>query len=351
MFSISDYIFDHRIALGKSIKNRTKIYLDTNYWGFLCDASLKRDTDKVDEVYVEILDTVMQLVQENKIICPISMPMYMELLNIQGNKFEKTVEIMNLLSESIIIEPIEKCIDYELQYYFSSINRDENLSSHPELLLWNKAMFLDICLFNKLPFVENEFEEKKLFDELWNCNFSDFIYVQGKRTNEEIIQKRQKTQNLTNITNTENEPELTSEKQVFVRNINYELEYYEEMIEDNYNHIKNTYPELSKNLSDNFDDEKNKIYLSFMQNKMNNHLPTFDVHAKVHTRKMWDEDTLFKDNDFPDITHLTTALPYFDYYFTERTFTTLAKQIKYDEKYSCKVTYKKNEVLEILQNL
>jgi hypothetical protein len=351
MFSISDYIFDHRIALGKSIKDRTKIYLDTNYWGFLCDASLKRDTDKVDEVYVEILDTIMQLVQENKIICPISKPMYMELLNIQGNKFDKTVEIMNLLSESIIIEPIKKCIDSEIEYYFGSINRDENLLYHPELLLWNKAIFLDTYLSDKLSFAENEFEEKKLFDELWNCSFSDFVYVQGKRTNEQIVQKRQRTQNLTDTTNTKNEPELKSEKQVFLRNIANVLEQYENIIEDTYNYIKNTYPELSKNLSDNFDDEINKIYFSFMEDKMNNYLPTFDVHAKVHTRKMWDKDTPFKNNDFSDIVHLTTALPYFDYYFTEKAFNTLARQIKYDEKYSCKVAYKKNEVLEILQNL
>jgi hypothetical protein len=52
MFSIDEFMIEHCLSLGKSIQNRKKIYLDTKYWGDLCDVSMGKNTDTtLNEIY------------------------------------------------------------------------------------------------------------------------------------------------------------------------------------------------------------------------------------------------------------------------------------------------------------
>ena len=60
---------------------------------------------------------------------------------------------------------------------------------------------------------------------------------------------------------------------------------------------------------------------------------------------------IFKVNDLDDIGHITTALPYYDYFFTEKSFSKLIKEVEYDKKYSCHVEWEPKEILRILKNI
>lgn len=73
MFSIDEYRKEQRLKLGKSIKNRLKIYLDTKYWGYLCDVLLGKNTN-ID--LMEIYNLLIKLSKEKKIICPLSYRLY-----------------------------------------------------------------------------------------------------------------------------------------------------------------------------------------------------------------------------------------------------------------------------------
>ena len=59
----------------------------------------------------------------------------------------------------------------------------------------------------------------------------------------------------------------------------------------------------------------------------------------------------FKVNDLDDIGHVTTALPYYDYFFTEKSFSTLIKNVEYDKKYSCCVEWEPKVILNILKSI
>jgi len=64
----------------------------------------------------------------------------------------------------------------------------------------------------------------------------------------------------------------------------------------------------------------------------------------------WNKDRKYKDgNDTFDFLHVSSALPYFDYFFTERELSTMIKQRKLDEIYNCKVSSNIDEILEFLK--
>lgn len=92
----------------------------------------------------------------------------------------------------------------------------------------------------------------------------------------------------------------------------------------------------------------NLIYHSFREDKMDLYLPSLDIQAMLHTKLRWNKTQRYKQGDFDDIGHATSALPYYDYFFTERSLHNMIKECKYDEKYNCKVASNTKEVLEKL---
>ena len=62
----------------------------------------------------------------------------------------------------------------------------------------------------------------------------------------------------------------------------------------------------------------NVIYNLFDNKKMRTYFPSLDIRAKMFSRIRWNKNQNFKENDFNDIGHITSALPYYNYFFTEK---------------------------------
>ena len=133
------------------------------------------------------------------------------------------------------------------------------------------------------------------------------------------------------------------------------LDVNEQVIIDSIEYLyKKTYKSLAINEHNNQDIIKpfiNLIYAMFNKEKNDTFLPTWDITAKIHSLIRWNKKRKYQDNDRDDMGHTVTALPYFDYFFTERSFASLIRQAKYDEKYHCRVAWKYDEVLEIVNNI
>lgn len=136
MFSIDEYMKEHRLKLGKSIKNRFKIYLDTKYWGYLCDVSLGKNTD---ENLIEIYNLLIKLSKEKKIICPLSYRLYSELFKQKDiNRFNETTKIMELFSENIIIMFETERINYELLNFLNKHIKGKDSVYESDIFVWRK---------------------------------------------------------------------------------------------------------------------------------------------------------------------------------------------------------------------
>lgn len=358
MFSIDEYMKEHRLKLGKSIKNRFKIYLDTKYWGYLCDVALGKNTD---ENLIEIYNLLIKLSKEKKIICPLSYRLYSELFKQKDiNRFNETTKIMELLSENIIIMFEMELIEYELLYFLYENLKGKNLIYESDIFVWTKVCdILGAINFEPLPFLSNEnneFIQKKYFEDIWKYSFSQL--VSNKLDEEKELILINSTKNMVNIINKEKvefEHELKTQHKVYMSEIAGLLTANKDRIKFTFSYFAtnetNSKEQIGNEPEDDIQPIINMIYNLFDNKKMDTYFPTFDIRAKMFSTIRWNKKQNFKVNDFDDIGHITTALPYYDYFFTEKSFSTLIKNVKYDKKYSCCVEWKTENILNILKQL
>ncbi len=356
MFSIDEYIEEHRLSLGKSIQNRKKIYLDTKYWGDLCDVSLGKNTDTS---LIEIYNILIKLVQEKKIICPLSYRIYSELRKQKDTcRLHETAKIMELLSENVMIIYETERIDFELRSFLANIIKKDS-EHEADIYVWSKASFLmGHIIPEDLPFLsnqENEWLQKEFFKEMWEHPFSELINKMGAETNLELQNMPKNTANTINTDKVHFEHELKNPHNVYMSEIAGQLDFYRERIKNTFSQVATKMTKSSQELGDNSKDDIqsiiNMIYHVFGYKKMGIYLPTFDVGAKMYSVIRWNKTQKFKANDLDDIGHVFTALPYYDYFFTEKSFCTLIKDTEYDKKYVCTVAWEPEEMLSMLNQL
>lgn len=83
----------------------------------------------------------------------------------------------------------------------------------------------------------------------------------------------------------------------------------------------------------------NMIYNAFKLQKAGKNLPTIEIEAGIHAQLIYDKTRRYKANDIYDINHAIAALPYCDYFFTEKNLREfiVRKNLAYDDKYNCMV--------------
>lgn len=358
MFSIETHRKEHRLKLGESIKNRFKIYLDTKYWGYLCDVSLGKNTDKN---LIEIYNTLIKLSKEKKIICPLSYRLYSELFKQKDiNRFNETTKIMELLSENIIIMFEMELIKYELLYFLYENLKGKDAIYETDIFVWSKVCdILGAIDFEPLPFLSNEnneFIQKKYFKDSWEYTFSEFIRNKLDEKKESIlINSRKDMVNTINKEKVEFEHELKTQHKVYMSEIAGLLTANKDRIKFTFSYFAtnetNSKEQIGNEPEDDIQPIINMIYNLFDNKKIDTYFPTFDIRAKMFSTIRWNKKQNFKVNDLDDIGHITTALPYYDYFFTEKSFSTLIKNVEYDKKYSCHVEWEPKEILNILKKL
>lgn len=353
MFSIETHRKEHRLKLGESIKNRFKIYLDTKYWGYLCDVSLGKNTDKN---LIEFYNTLIKLSKEKKIICPLSYRLYSELFKQKDiNRFNETTKIMELLSENIIIMFEMELIEYELLYFLYENLKGKNLIYESDIIVWTKVCdILGAIDFELLPFLSNEnneFIQKKYFTNSWGYTFSELVRNKLDEKKESIlVNSRKDMVNTINKEKVEFEHELKTQHKVYMSEIAGLLTANKDRIKFTFSYFA-TKEQIGNEPEDDIQPIINMIYNLFDNKKIDTYFPTFDIRAKMFSTIRWNKNQNFKVNDLDDIGHITTALPYYDYFFTEKSFSKLIKEVEYDKKYSCHVEWEPKEILRILKNI
>jgi hypothetical protein len=353
LFSIETHRKEHRLKLGESIKDRFKIYLDTKYWGYLCDVSLGKNTDKN---LIEIYNTLIKLSKEKKIICPLSYRLYSELFKQKDiNRFNETTKIMELLSENIIIMFEMELIEYELLYFLYENLKGKNLIYESDIIVWTKVCdILGAIDFELLPFLSNEnneFIQKKYFKNSWGYTFSELVRNKLDEKKESIlVNSRKDMVNTINKEKVEFEHELKTQHKVYMSEIAGLLTANKDRIKFTFSYFA-TKEQIGNEPEDDIQPIINMIYNLFDNKKIDTYFPTFDIRAKMFSTIRWNKNQNFKVNDLDDIGHITTALPYYDYFFTEKSFSRLIKNVEYDKKYSCCVEWKAENILNILKQL
>ena len=97
----------------------------------------------------------------------------------------------------------------------------------------------------------------------------------------------------------------------------------------------------------------NVIYNIFRLKKVGISMPTIYISSALHASVRWDKKQKFQDHDIHDFRHATAALPYCDYFFTEKRLAYLATQNQtgFDKLYGCEVQSRVTGAVSSLQNI
>ncbi len=355
MVEIDNLIRQTKIQLGIQLKQKFKVYLDINFWIRMREC-LKGSPK--NSKYMKLFELLVESVSNEKAICPVSQRIYSELL--KQTDYESRINsarVMDKLSQGITILSEPEREQTEFFYYVrNKILKQENVFS-PDEYVWSKVAFV---LGTFIP--ENEKLPKKILEKMQSDIFNYLVEV----TLEEIIDKigdnipfhllnRDKSTIAINLGKMLANENIRSIEQLFIDETRGALSVYKNTVEDFFIYYKNANPSLMSSLIKhsikNSDDMMQAIFIDIKDKTLNNYLPSLYIQICLHTLMRWDKKREFKSNDFEDFAHASSALPYYDCFFTEKPLTVLLKSgpFNLNKKYSKIVHYNISDAIQTIQ--
>lgn len=356
--SFEAYLKERRLELGRSIKHRKKIYLDTKYWLILRDSKLGRSNHS--EV-ANLLDLLLEGVKSEKLICPISADIFIEILKQRDPAtLNCSIKLIDMLSCGVSILGPEERARMELLYFVRKhMSGEESCHSH-QIFIWTKTAyvlgFVNPC---NTPFSpEDELAmQKALLDQMWIVSLSDMINTIG-------IDALRKSPQMLDISDKLNAGKFShihenkSYKQMFLSELAGILDMFKPDFEEMFAYLyeKDSGVPPSKSEVASSDGTRmfmNLIYHGFDLNRFSRELPTIKILATLHAAIRWDKDRKYKPTDLHDIHHAVAALPYFDVFLTERSLCHLLTRndLALDGLYDCRVVSKPSKAIAEIEEI
>lgn len=351
---MSEYYKQITIELSEYVNKKIKVYLDTKYWIEICDFKLGKNKNKeVEKIYFYLKDGV----KNNQLICPISYRIFKEILKQEDEQsLKQTISLVDELSQGIILREEKERVSLELfNFFYDSlgIEIDEQASKNYWDYIVN-IMGLMIPYFPSLSLNNNLLIQKEWFDKIQNIRLSDMINTKWK---DDLFRFREMKidTNVYDLNKHLHSKEHNSFKKMYLSELGGAIQAYQKTIEITFqkvleNHAIQNNVEIPSDHKLDIKPIMNIIYYSFERGKIKRYLPSLDITAMLHAKLRWNQTQRYKQGDFDDIGHATSALPYYDCLFTERSLHNMIKECKYDEKYECEVFSKNKDILSFFKN-
>lgn len=347
MDSAENYIKQNRLDIYNSIKTSKKIYLDTNYWIKL------RDAENNGNLYDQkLLRKLKELINLKKCIVPISEMNFWEILKQSDFKsLKKSAILIDNFSRGISLISDDERRRLEFLVFMRKLQKKECHESF-ELVWTTLAMNM---LYNKLP-VPQEYELKiKFIEFIESLSFFDMISILEENKNFEPFKYKDDIDFL-NLAKEKYKDENKSFKQLFLSELAGYIDCFKDSLNDTMEQMYRR--EQGKDITDkekkeiDQNDLTNRIYNLFKLNKITTEFPTFSILPELSASVRWNKARKYVDgNDTLDFLHAAGALPYFDFFFTEKELRTIICQQKLDTKYNCIVESDIHKILDHLENI
>ncbi len=357
MDSIFDYHKEQTILLSDSINKKTKIYLDTNYWVDICDVSLgKKKNESIEKIYLYLKKGV----ETNQLICPISDRIFIEVLKQDDEQtLHQTAKIIDELSQGYIIRGERERFELELfNFFYDNLKMEMDIKASQNYwdYIYNIYGFM-APNHQQLSLAENLLIQKQYFNDIVKIyKLSDMVKDQNFKQRLPHYKNYKIDTDWFNSKKIEHSQDHNVFHQLYMSELGGILDEYSEDIQNIWkkvigNKAKQENISISPNDRSNSDIGKNMIYNIFDKKKIGLYLPSLDIPVMLHAKLRWNTTQKYKQGDFNDIGHATSALPYYDYFFTEGNLHTMIKQSKYDEKYMCRVASKYSDTVAMLEQI
>lgn len=339
---IDNNINQERLKLYSSIKETKKIYLDTNYWIKLRDA--EKNDNHIDK---DLLNKLRELVKLNKCIIPISEINFWEILKQNDfNTLKESTSLIDELSKGISLIGDEE--RKQLEFFYFIMEKQGKKIDEDIKLVWDRLSIniLYCYLFSEtfdIKMISNKFRDSKSFSDILMTmkEHNNLIHFRFKDNVTYLNKNKEKYKN-----------ENKSFNQLYLSELFGYLETFESILSDFFKQLYYTSYGKKTNSKIPISDFTKLIYNGFKENKINKELPSFSIFPKLNASIRHNSLRKYKDgNDTIDFLHATAALPYFDFFFTEKELKTIINQQKLDSEYDCIVESDTVKILELLNKL
>lgn len=356
--SLNQYIRSKRIELGESMKTKVKVYLDTKYWIYFRDVFLGRITTGPLVKSYELLES---LCKYGLVICPISEDVFYEIIKQEDEEtLSASIEVIDKFSLGVSLTSQEERIQAEiLHFYYRYTDKDASLYS-PGVFAWTKTS-QTLGTYMPCNIASSKQEElviqKAFFDQMWCTSLQNICSIIGLQGLKDIP----KMPDLSMFLNEDAEQcrdKISTFKALFIDEVYLSVEYIADMLADAMEHIYTKETGKVRSDEEKKDKEQDKLLVNVVTNifrlgKEADNFPTLKVGAGIHAAVRVDKKRQFEANDYYDFRHAQAAVPYCDYFFTEKNLRHLLKMnsLSYDKEYSCKIVSKQSEVLKLLMEI
>jgi hypothetical protein len=316
--------FSCRVAeLARFVLARRRVYLDTRYWIFLREAAVGRPRQLI---HSELLGILRRGVKAGIFICPLSDSTFFELLRqSDGETRLATVRVIDELSLGVTIQNAYDRLRTELLQFLLSVKKAQGIPGSPLEHVWLKVGHVLGTAYPIYPGVEATEQlaiSKAFFDVIWSVTLeemltdtplpedskdSDFRNIAARITDESISHAS----------------DMKSFKAVYLNEIRGFFDAHREHIQAVFAQMyeishPNSPPPLAAELESHGPVLVNVFSNIFRFGKAGTSLPTAQIVAGLYAIVRWQRNRAFQASDFYDFHHATAALPYCNFFLTDR---------------------------------
>ncbi|RCH56873.1 hypothetical protein DJ568_03185 [Mucilaginibacter hurinus] len=309
-----------------------KIYLDTKFWIEIRDAL--HGIGQPKPLVKEIFFSLKKKVAEQKVICPFSTALFDELLK-QGDRVKRknTAQVADILTGNYMLSPLYYLIGCET---YNFIAMASGRGARQTDYTWTKALSaLGDISFN---IARKDYPEA---DKLvLQKSFLDFYY---QHTFQEVTAFNDDFQESSGSA-VWHAGMLNTYKEAYSTNMSLEALQRKELF-STFSHAAN-----SMNLSlHNVDLELQIARMGLEQ--IRTAAPFSFCYTGIYAALSRDKSRLNKPNDYYDISHASLAVGGCDYFFVEKSFSTMLKGLKFDQRFKVKIASDHAEILALVNDI
>jgi hypothetical protein len=346
--SHSIYRREKHLALQKELQGRTLIYLDTNHWVHLRDVKLNSQNERVG--YREILGLLDALIEKKRILCPISYPLFLELMNMRqadGATRLATARLMDFYSDGVCILDDSELKRMELRRLFLRVIVGDKVPDWDEWI-WSKCGYL----FNEDSFVNEAIPEdvpKEMKEQLLKVSV-DFNWMMTFEYLAEKLMPDRPVWPGTNLT----DATIARMEQYRLAKLSFQEVFLQEK-ESLLRRLSGKYQEnIAREVWEAYPEHHDvDKWHSISENGIDPHaIPSLQVVAGVNAAFAVSQRKL-SPNDISDFQHAAVAVPYFDALFCDGGMAAMLqnKPLEFGKIYDTKIISRPDEIREYLIRL
>lgn len=343
-------------ALGAEALERTRLYLDTNYWANLRDCMLGANQKPA---VANLLGILRHAADQGVAICTYSSHTLEEIMkHASADARESTASLMDELSGGFCLANPDRLLDNEIDHWIVQDLAKKTPPFSPTQLAWTRPFFLFLDYEPPRPPVADAESAAKLqtgfIDDVWTMPLHRVVSGIHRRPESfRALEWPQQAAALINHDAPKHASENDSLQEFFLSELNGVLEWAEKRLGHRFREMAERWqlpliPSTPKEILTAGRVIRQAVMALAGGKRLGTAFAGMQIRSWLHAAVRNDRRRKFKPNDLMDFEHAQTALPHCHYFLTDTPHAQLIADAKLGTRFGCTVIRSVEEACEML---